>query len=184
MELDRLALFHGLSNGFLEREDIRALPPEEVFEEQILDLRDFSADSLEISCPERITFGILEGDRAALYDAVAQVDKDWIQWYPEDGCPAYCAFDGDKVVSFCLLDDFGSFEGLRVGGPGCVGTVPQYRRQGIGLKMVQLATKELKGLGYDLSYIHYTAVGHWYARLGYETLVKWNCQGLLENTTL
>lgn len=184
MELDGLALFYGVSNGLLEREDIRALPPEEVFEEQILDLRGFCADNLEISCPERITFGIFEGDRAALYDAVAQVDEEWVQWYKEDSCPAYCAFDGDKVVSFCLLDDFGSYEGLRVGGPGCVGTVPQYRKQGIGLRMVQLATKELKRLGYDLSYIHYTAVGHWYARLGYETLVKWNCRGIVENKTL
>ena len=48
------------------------------------------------------------------------------------------------------------------------------------LKMVQLATGRLKDMGYDLSYIHYTAVGHWYARLGYQTLVKWNCRGLVE----
>ena len=38
----------------------------------------------------------------------------------------------------------------------------------------------LKDEGYDLSWIHYTAVGHWYAKLGYETVVRWNCKGIVE----
>ena len=50
-----------------------------------------------------------------------------------------------------------------------------------GLRMVQLATEELKRMGYDLSYIHYTSVGHWYARLGYETVVRWNRDGVMGN---
>jgi GNAT superfamily N-acetyltransferase len=87
--------------------------------------------------------------------------------------------DGERVVSFCLLDDFGTYKGLRIGAPGCVGTIPAYRKQGIGLKMIQNATAIFQKCGYDLGYIHYTGVGHWYARLGYETLVKWNCNGIL-----
>ncbi|MBR5226313.1 MAG: GNAT family N-acetyltransferase, partial [Clostridia bacterium] len=71
-------------------------------------------------------------------------------------------------------------QGLRIGAPGCVGTIPAYRRQGIGLKLVQNATAILKQRGYDLSYIHYTGVGHWYARLGYQTILKWNAQGIME----
>ena len=59
------------------------------------------------------------------------------------------------------------------------GTIPAYRKQGIGLKMVQNATAILKEVGYDLSYIHYTAVGHWYARLGYQTILRWNSQGIV-----
>lgn len=180
MEFDRLDLFHTLNKGFLERDYVRALPPEKVFEEQILDLDGFSCEALEIPCLEHITFGIFEGGREKLYEAIAKVDEDWVQWYPENGEPAFCAFDGDRVVSFCLLDSFGTYKDLRVGGPGCVGTVPEYRKQGIGLKMVQLATEQLKKMGYHLSYIHYTAVGHWYARLGYQTLVKWNSRGLVE----
>ena len=43
--------------------------------------------------------------------------------------------------------------------------------------MVQNATAILKARGYDLGYIHYTSVGHWYAHLGYRTVLKWNCQG-------
>ena len=74
----------------------------------------------------------------------------------------------------------GSFRGLKIGGPGCVGTVPEYRRQGIGLRLVQLATGILKDQGYDLSYIHYTAVAPWYAKLGYQTVLKWNGRGFLD----
>ena len=94
----------------------------------------------------------------------------------EQGVALPCC--GLIFASFCLLDDFGEYEGVKIGAPGCVGTVTEYRRQGIGLRMIQLATAWFKEHGYDLSYIHYTYVGHWYARLGYKTVVKWNCNGM------
>jgi len=58
-----------------------------------------------------------------------------------------------------------------VGVPGCVGTVPRFRRQGIGLKMVALACEELRKMGCDTGFIHYTGVAHWYARLGFQTFL-------------
>lgn len=182
MNIDRLDLFHTVCPGYFEREYIRALDPENIYEEQVLDLHTFSPEDLAIPCPAQITFGIYQGDRAVLHEAVRRVDEGWVQWYGENSPPVFCAMDGEKIASFCLLDDFGSYQGLRIGAPGCVGTVPEYRRMGIGLRMVQLATQELKDMGYDLGYIHYTAVGHWYARLGYETVVKWNRQGIVEGT--
>ena len=133
---------------------------------------------MPLHCPEGITFGLYTGDLAPLHDAVRLVDADWVQYF--DGkAPVFCAFDGGQVVSFCIVDDMGVHEGLHIGGPGCVGTVPAYRRLGIGLKMVLLATAMLKAQGYDLSYIHYTQVGRWYARLGYETVLRWNSAGIL-----
>ena len=48
------------------------------------------------------------------------------------------------------------------------------------LRMVQLATACLQESGYDLSWIHYTHVGHWYARLGYRTVIRWNAHGVVE----
>lgn len=179
MMIDRKELFNTVMPGFLEREGIRALPPEEVYEEQVLDLHAFSKDAAEINCPENITFGFYEGDLAPLIEAVLSVEEGWKDCYKPDS-EIYCAFDGDKIVSFCLLDDFGTYKSLKVGGPGCVGTIPAYRRQGIGLKMVRNATAILMERGYDLSYIHYTGVGHWYAKLGYETVVKWNSKGIIE----
>ena len=171
-------MFAILQPGFFDKAYIRDLPEEDVFDEQVLELRDFREGAVAIACPAHITFGFYQGDVAALQAAVRQVDEDWVQYFG-DGDRVYCAFDGDQVVSFCILDEFGEADGLRVGAPGCVGTIPTYRKQGIGLKMVQKATAILRDEGYDLSWIHYTHVGPWYAKLGYRTVVRWNCKGII-----
>lgn len=178
MILNYADLFNTLQPGFFQQEHIHSLPAEQVFEEQIIDLHTWQPGQSELPCPAGITFGFYQGDIAALHAAVRQVEDDWVEYFNE-GDRVYCAFDGDQVVSFCLLDQFGQYAGLRIGAPGCVGTIPAYRKQGIGLKMVQNATAILKEEGYDLSYIHYTAVGHWYARLGYQTILRWNSQGIV-----
>ena len=172
------AMFHALQPGFFEKDYIRSLPPEDIFDEQVLDLHTWQ-EGEPVPCPAHITFGFYKGDAAALQETVRLVDEDWVQWFGKVD-RVFCAFDGDRVASFCILDDFGEYEGLRVGAPGCVGTIPAYRKQGIGLKMVQKATAILKDEGYDLSWIHYTHVGHWYAKLGYTTVVRWNCKGIVE----
>lgn len=170
-------MFNALHPGFFAKSNIRSLPEEHIFDEQILDLHTWQPGA-PVPCPAHITFGYYQGDIEALQAVVREVDEGWGQFF-QKGDRVYCAFDGDKVVSFCLLEEFGSYEGLRIGGPGCVGTVPSYRKQGIGLKMVQNATAIIKEQGYDLSWIHYTGVGHWYARLGYKTVVRWNCKGIV-----
>lgn len=179
MNLDYVDLFRHIQPDFFQRDYIRSLPPEHIFDEQVLTLADYDPTALTIPTPDGITYGLYAGDHAALLDAVRAVDEDWTQWF-NPGERVFVAMDSDRVASFCLLDDFGEYQGLRIGAPGCVGTVPAYRRQGIGLRMIQLATQQLKEDGYDLSWIHYTSVGHWYARLGYRTVVRWNCRGVVE----
>lgn len=176
--LDHADVFRHIQPDFFHQEHIRSLPPEHVFDEQVLTLAEYDPCALEIPTPGHITYGVYEGDHEALLEAVRAVEDDWAQWF-HPGNRVFAAMDGDRVVSFCLLDDFGEYQGLKIGAPGCVGTIPAYRRQGIGLRMIQLATQQLKEDGYDLSWIHYTAVGHWYARLGYRTVVKWNCRGIV-----
>ena len=171
-------LFHSMHPDFFQQEYIRSMPEEEVFAEQIMMLEAFDKEALAIDCPEEITFGLAKCIDRKLKEPVALVDEDWVQYFGEDS-PVFCAFDGDDIVSFCILDDMGWHQGLHIGGPGCVGTIPAYRKKGIGLKMVQLATQYLKEQGYHASYIHYTHVDHWYARLGYETIVKWNRGGIV-----
>ncbi len=171
-------MFLALQPGFFEKPDIASLPEDETYVEQIIDLHIWQ-EGAPVPCPAHITFGFYKGDVETLQAAVREVEDDWVQWFGK-GDRVFCAFDGDKVASFCLLDSFGEADGLKVGAPGCVGTVPAYRKQGIGLRMVQLATTILKEEDYDLSWIHYTAVGHWYAKLGYKTVVRWNCKGVLE----
>lgn len=177
--MDYKDYFNHLFPGFFDREYIRNLPEENFAEEMIMDLHEFSIDDCKLSCPENITFSMYVGALEPLQAAVREVDETWVEYFSSDD-HVYCAFDGDKVVSFCLVDSFGEYQGLKVGGPGCVGTIPSYRRQGIGLKMVQNATAILKEKGYDISHIHYTGVGPWYAHLGYRPILKWNCKGIAD----
>ena len=111
-----------------------------------------------------------------------QVDVDWIEFFGE-GDRVFCGYLDGKVVSFCLIDNMGSHnvngQVLKIGGPGCVGTLPEYRDNGIGLMMVKMVTQILKEEGYDYSYIHYTSVAKWYEKLGYETILKWTKKGIL-----
>ena len=174
--LDYKALFDELNPGFFQSEGIRNLPEDRVFEEMVLDLHGFSPEALRIDVPEGIAFGWYRGELAPLREAVKEVSSNWPEYFTEKS-RVYCAMDGDEVASFCLVDDWGTHFGLRVGAPGCVGTVPRYRRRGIGLRMVQLATGILAREGFDLSWIHYTGVAPWYARLGYETVLRWNARG-------
>jgi len=175
-------LFDQVYPGFFEAAYIRALDEKMCYEEMALWLKDFSA-AQKASAPEGITFGFYLGSLESLHECVRAVDTGWAQYFqkPEE---IFCAFDGDRVVSFCLLDDMGEhlFGGRRVNvaGPGCIGTIPAYRKRGIGLRMVQLATQILKERSYDISYIHYTGVAAWYAKLGYETICKWNRNGILQ----
>ena len=178
MNLNYADVFIHIQPDFFDQPHIRSLPPEHIFDEQVLALADYDPQALDIPVPEHITYGLFAGDFAALKAAVAEVNDSWVPFY-NPGDRVFCAFDGEKVVSFCLLDDFGEYQGLKIGAPGCVGTIPAYRKQGIGLRMIQLATAIFKEEGYDLSWIHYTAVGHWYAKLGYRTVVKWNCEGVV-----
>ena len=177
--LDYASVFRHIQPDFFQKDYIRSLPKEHIFDEQVLILSDYDPTALEIPTPAHITYGVYDGDHAALLEAVRAVDEDWVQWFQPDS-RTFVAMDGDRVCSFCLLDDFGEYKGLKIGAPGCVGTVPAYRKRGIGLRMIQLATQVLKADGYDLSWIHYTHVGHWYARLGYRTVVRWNCKGVVQ----
>lgn len=177
-----IALFQSLHPGFFEREGIRDMPEEHVFDEMILPLEDFDAHKYEKQFGDNISFGFYEGDLKELKAAVEQVDEDWPQYFNET-TRVYCGCIEGKIASFCTVDDLGlhSVGGhmKKIGGPGCVGTVPEYRDRGIGLTMVKQVTQFLKDEGFDYSYIHFTYVADWYAKLGYKTVLRWNRNGVL-----
>ncbi len=172
-------LFNQMHPDFFKADYIREMPEDRVFAELILELKKESARKLETNIPSNISFGIYHGEFAKLQAAVEVVDKDWVKFFTEDR-RGFCALDGDKIASFCLLDDWGELQGLRIGGPGCVGTVPEYRKQGIGLEMVRLATELIQKEGFDISWIHYTHLEKWYSKLGYHTILKWGCKGFID----
>ena len=147
--MDYKKLFDSLNPGFFEKAWIKSMPDDNVFSELVMDLREETPKELPFQCPEQITFGEYRGDIGTLREAVARVEKDWVQYFTE------------------------------ISGPGCVGTVPAYRKKGIGLEMVRRATIMLKEEGFDLSWIHYTHIGPWYEKLGYRTVLRWNGKGFI-----
>ena len=154
------------------------------YEEMERELNGFSAADFSLPVPEGVQFGLYKGDLPTLHAAVRAVEEDWVQYFQADS-PVFCATLNGKIASFCIAEAWEN--GLlsdgknKVGAPGCVGTVPAFRRQGIGLKMVALACEELKKQGCGVGFIHYTGVAPWYARLGFRTFLSWSfCKKSLE----
>lgn len=179
---DGVALLKSLKPDFFEREYIRNIPGESIYDEMVLLLDEFNPKLYEKQLADNISFGYYEGDIETLRKVVEQVDLSWVNFYTEES-RAYCGYIDGRVVSFCLVEDMGTHEiggkSLKIGGPGCVGTLPECRNKGIGLMMIRDVTQILKDEGYDYSYIHYTGVAPWYARLGYRTSVRWNNKGII-----
>ncbi len=177
--MDYKKIFNQLKPDFFRDPGICGLPESYVFTELVMDFRKTNCSSLKISYPKEITFDFYRGDIEKLQEAVAQVDQDWVQYFNETS-KVFCAFDKDKIAAFCIVDQMGFVEGLKIGGPGCVGTLPQYRKKGIGLELVCRATEILRQQGFELSWIHWTHLASWYSKLGYKAVLKWNCKGFLE----
>ena len=179
---DYIFLFNCLHPNFFENEDVRNMPEEYVFDEMILPLAEFDLHKYDKNLVDNISFGFFNGDVNELKKEIEKVDRQWGQFYNEK-CRIYCGYIDGKVASFCMIEDMGTHNingcEIKIGGPGCVGTLSEYRDRGIGLTMVKHVTQILKEEGYDYSYIHYTYVSSWYEKLGYRTSVKWNKNGII-----
>ena len=124
-----------------------------------------------------VSFGVYSGDLEKLRKLVEKVDPKWCKYFTEN-MSIFCGFVKEEPVSFCIVtttaDSILSDDKLKIGGVACVGTVPDYRKHGIGLKMVDMATMHLKSQGCDIAYIHYTHLEKWYKKLGYETIARFS----------
>ena len=157
--MNLIKMFNNMHPGFFDDSGIKGMPKDWTFSELIMDLRNDSPREVVPPCPENITFGE--------YNPVFHGSLD------NGSAPFY------TVVAFCILSDWGMQDNLKVGGPGCVGTIPAYREKGIGLELVRRATDLLKKDKYDISWIHYTHLENWYKKLGYKTVLKWNSDGIV-----
>lgn len=176
--MDYIKLFDRLFPDFFNEESVKSLPIEQVYVEMLMELDD-KPHGRPIAVPKGISFSEYDKAHSALLKAVGRVDKEWVQYFDTDS-RCFCAFDGENIAAFCILSDIGSVDGRKIGGHGCVGTLPEYRRQGIGSEMVRRAGDILRDEGYALSWIHHTHLERWYAALGYKTVVRWNCKGIIQ----
>ena len=116
-------LFTSLHPDFFEQDYVKNMDSDEVFEEMILELKDFFEDEVEIPIPKGITFGFWNKSvkDPIMQKAIKDVEEDWLEFFNEDSDEkVFCAFDGDKIASFCALGPFGTYKGLKIAGPGCV----------------------------------------------------------------
>lgn len=177
-----LLLFKNMYPDHFEREVVRGLPDDLVFEEMILSLNNFNISKYDKKLDNDISFGFYNGSLVELKKAIEKVVPYWVEHFTEDD-RIYCGYIGEKIASFCIIEDKGSYNinghEIKIGGPGCVGTLPEYRNKGIALTMVKHVTKILKDEGFDYSYIHFTSVAAWYEKLGYKTSVKWSKNGII-----
>ena len=145
-----------------------------IFAEMSLDLAAYEEKTHPIADVE---FKFFQGNVDDIKKAVALVDDQWVQYF-DNNMPIFCGYHEGQIASFCNVDTNAdcmiSAPGITVGAIGCVGTVPQYRNLGIGLRMVDLATLYLKNKGCDKAYIHYTHIDKWYEKLGYGTFARFS----------
>ncbi len=176
-------LFGEMHPGFFERDYIQRVSEDEPASEMLLRLQSFDEKIYDKKLPDNIRFGYYDGELKMLKEAVNAVLPHWVPFF-DGNSRVYCSFENEKIVSFCMIEDFGEHTvndmSWKIGGPGCVGTLPEYRGRGIGLTMVRNVTKILLDEFYDYSYIHYTYETDWYSKLGYKTFLKWNCRGIVE----
>lgn len=175
-------LFEQMHPNFFETEQIRGLPPDEVYEEMVLELRKEAPALPSLPDFHDTVFQFYSGPHGKLIRAVCEVEPEWKPYFTKNS-RVFCAMVNNEIASFCLVEDMGFHQlggrTVRVGGPGCVGTVPAFRRKGIGAAMVRRVAALLRGEGFDLSYIHYTHIAHWYAAMGYQTVLRWSSKGFL-----
>lgn len=147
------------------------------FVEMQMPLKDVNVEELPVNLnPENITFGYCtDEEKSNLYEAVAQVDEEWVQYFKGSGS-FYVAKEEDQIIGFTAL----SFDDMtlqstgfnKVGNVGCVGVIPSKRKYGLGLTMVARSIAELKKHGVEIGYIHFTQLESWYAKLGYRTFCR------------
>lgn len=146
--------------------------------EMRMEMSDFDFEKLDIPpCPDNVTFGYISEDRKdELLAAVEKVNEDWVQYFTFDS-PVFAAEIDGKIASFCIVDvnadTIISTDKNSVGMIGCVGTVPEHRRKGIGLAMAANAVQDVKQKGCSDVFIHYTYLDWWYGRLGFKTFLHY-----------
>lgn len=143
------------------------------FCEMELSLNGFTVPSAKLT--HNAAFRFFDGDIGIIRSAVKEVDADWVQYFNEDG-QFFCCFADGELASFCIIDEDVSCAlsdgASKIGSIGCVGTVPKFRRAGLGLHMVALGAQWLNARGCDKVFIHYTHLDKWYGKLGAKVFLR------------
>jgi len=136
-----------------------------------LDTATFDYDALPFPKPEGVTYRLAaEEDRVALLKAAEEVVPDWVELYRGCGDDVLLALCDGEIASFAMLNEEGGIftkQAAKHGSIGCVGTVPKYRKRGIGLDLTARAVQILKERGSDQVQLLYLVLDKWYGKVGF-----------------
>ncbi|MBQ8791089.1 MAG: GNAT family N-acetyltransferase [Ruminiclostridium sp.] len=139
----------------------------------------FEYVGLDIPKPENITYRLAgDSDKEELLKAVEQVEPDWVELYKSCDDDVLLAICDGEIAGFEMVNEYGGNftkgENVKHGCIGCVGTVPKFRKRGIGLDMTANAVQRLRALGCDKVQLLYLVLDKWYGKLGfYITSTQW-----------
>lgn len=155
----------------------RGYQGEEITVNMAAKLADFDASKLDIyPAPDYIRFRYEKPEEhEKLLKAIESVEPNWVQYFskpsPKSRIKTLIAEDirNGAIAGFVTTEpNAATFEhdGLITGSMGCVGVVPEYRRLGIGLRMVADGMQKLKEQGDQAVELTYIVLTDWYSRLG------------------
>ena len=178
----RITLGRGCENYLLQ-----GVPTENEGAVEFFQKRGYTSDFVSVNmtlkmgdyCPERltippcgnVTFRLAEkSEQAAVCEAVSKVAEDWVCYFKDSGEDCLVAEKNGVICGFQLLSaDGGLFKRPheKLGSIGCVGVIPEARKQGIGLQMVMAGANLLKNKGCTGIELRYVELVDWYGRLGF-----------------
>ncbi len=144
-----------------------------------IDTYSFEYVALDIPKPENVTYRLAkDSDKEELLKAVQAAEPGWTDLYRNCDDDILLAICDDKIVAFEMINENGGIftkeDNIIHGCIGCVGTIPQYRKRGIGLDMTANAVQRLRALGCDKVQLLYLVLDKWYGKLGfYITSTQW-----------
>ena len=155
----------------------RGYQGEEITVNMAAKLADFDASKLDIyPAPDYIRFRYEKPEEhEKLLKAIESVEPNWVQYFskpsPKSRIKTLIAEDirSGAIAGFVTTEpNAATFEhdGLITGSMGCVGVVPEYRRLGIGLRMVADGMQKLKEQRDQAVELTYIVLTDWYSRLG------------------
>ena len=165
----------GDASGFFDK---RGYEKSHITYNMDIDTADFDRGALTIPKPENVTYRFAaEEDKEALLSAVEQVVPEWVGLYRGYEGEVLLAVCEGEIAAFEMLDGKGGFfsaSAKKHGSIGCVGTVPKFRRRGIGLDMTAQSVEILKNRGCDRVQLLYLVFDKWYGKLGFKiTSTQW-----------
>lgn len=150
--------------GFFEKRGYSA-PWES--EDMGLSLGDYREEALRVVYPDAVSFSYAGAeDHKALPTLVARVNPNWVRYFTPDRT-VLLAKEGGETVGFAILEEGYYALDNSVGSVGCVGVLPERRRQGIGRALVARAVTCLKERGYTACELRYVSSADFYSPLGF-----------------